>query len=51
MALNNLAFVQMRLGELDEAERNALKAVEAGGKTQGTAKETLMKIRAQKQSS
>lgn len=48
VALNNLAHVLMRLGELDEAERTALKAVDAGGDTQATAQETLMEIRAQK---
>jgi hypothetical protein len=48
VALNNLAHVLMRLGELEEAEQNALKAVDAGGDTQVTAQETLLEIRAQK---
>lgn len=48
VALNNLAHVLMRRGELDEAERNALKAVEIGGDSQGTSKETLLEIQAQK---
>jgi hypothetical protein len=48
VALNNLAHVLMRLGELEEAEGNALKAVKAGGDTQATAQETLLEIRAQK---
>lgn len=48
LALNNLADVLMRLEEFDEAERNALKAVAAGGGTEDTAKETLMEIRAKK---
>ncbi len=48
MALNNLAHVLMRVGELDEAERHALKAVAIGGKTKGVAKQTLMEIRAKK---
>lgn len=48
VALNNLADVLMRLGELEEAERTALEAVDAGGDSQATAQETLLEIRAQK---
>lgn len=48
VALNNLAHVLLQLGELDEAERNALKAVKAGGATQATAEETLKEIRSHK---
>lgn len=50
VALNNLAHVLMRLGELDAAEEAALKAIDAGGDTQDTANETLREIQAVKYS-
>lgn len=50
VALNNLAHVLMRLGELEAAEYNAHKAIDVGGDTQATAKDTLAEIQSVKDS-
>ena len=47
VALNDLAHVLLQQGKLDEAEKTAIKAVEAGGHSADTAKETLAEIRAE----
>lgn len=47
VALNNLAHVLMEQGKLQDAEETALKAVEAGGHSADTAKQTLAEIRAE----
>ncbi|WNK01275.1 PA2778 family cysteine peptidase [Thalassospiraceae bacterium LMO-JJ14] len=46
VALNNLAHVLMLQGALEAAEKAALKAVEYGGSSEATARETLAAIRA-----
>lgn len=47
VALNNMAHVLMKLGRLKEAERHALKAVDAGSYSEETARQTLAEIRAE----